>query len=245
MTTTLSEASLEALLVGYSTAEDGYTCLICGEHYEQGEIYYLDGHYYDAQKRMLHHLREKHGSMLQYLLSLKADYLGVSEAQMGILKGLAEGKTDKEIADERSLSASTVRNHRFKLREKERQAKLFLALMTLLQDHDHDEHAFVSVHPTATMVDDRYSLTEKEQQTILASYFTPTGALKEIPSKEKRKIVVLREIAKQFKPEKQYSETEINRILKRIHEDYPYLRRLLIEYGFLERTRDGRLYWVI
>ena len=35
----------------------------------------------------------------------------------------------------------------------------------------------------------------------------------------------------------------INRLLGRIYEDFPYLRRLLIEYGFLERTASGSAYW--
>ena len=36
---------------------------------------------------------------------------------------------------------------------------------------------------------------------------------------------------------------EVNRLLGRIYEDFPYLRRLLIEYGFLERTASGSAYW--
>lgn len=41
-----------------------------------------------------------------------------------------------------------------------------------------------------------------------------------------------------------YSEREVNRILKRIYEDYANLRRALIEYGFIDRTNDGSSYWV-
>lgn len=51
--------------------------------------------------------------------------LGLSEVQLELLRMLAEGCTDKEIAAQKRVSPSTVRNHRFKLREKERQARLF------------------------------------------------------------------------------------------------------------------------
>lgn len=61
--------------------------------------------------------------------------------------------------------------------------------------------------------------------------------------REKRKLVVLSAIAEQFKPGRQYTEKEVNRLLGRIYEDFPYLRRLLIEYGFLERTASGSAYW--
>ncbi len=79
---------------------------------------------------------------------------------------------------------------------------------------------------------------------ILQTFFEENGHLKEIPAREKRKLVVLRKIADNFKPGSSYTEVEINRILKRIHNDFPYIRRLMIEYGFLERTKDGSRYWL-
>ena len=41
-----------------------------------------------------------------------------------------------------------------------------------------------------------------------------------------------------------YSEKEVNKILSRVYEDYVLLRRYLIEYGFLDRTRDGAVYFL-
>lgn len=237
-------AKIEDIVRGYQEEKDHYVCLICGKTYTKGEIYVDQNHYYDARKMMQRHIEKTHQSVLNYLLTLNPDYLGVSAAQISILQGMAEGKSDKEIAENRQLSTSTVRNHRFKLREKQRQAKVFLALMELLEGNKSDKWSMIDAHPTATMLDDRYHLTDEERQNILALYMDSNGALKEIPSKEKRKIVVLKEIAKNFKNDRSYSEVEVNRILKRIHEDYPYLRRLLIEYGFLDRTRDGKNYWV-
>ena len=53
----------------------------------------------------------------------------------------------------------------------------------------------------------------------------------------------MRTIAKEFEEGIRYSEVQVNEILKDIYPDYVTLRRYLIEYGYLERTRDGSAYW--
>jgi hypothetical protein len=96
------------------------------------------------------------------------------------------------------------------------------------------------------MVDDRYNVTQEEQENILKKYF-PDGAsspLLKFPPKEKQRLVVLREIAQQLKDGHLYDEREINEFLKRFHEDYVMIRRYLIEYGFVDRKPDGSQYWV-
>ncbi len=107
-----------------------------------------------------------------------------------------------------------------------------------------DKELICDAHKTATSVYDRYNITDKEKQNVIKNYFTPEGALKTYPSKEKRKIIVLEEITKNFKRGKIYSEKEVNRVLSRIFEDYVTIRRALIEYGFLKRTDDCSKYWV-
>lgn len=50
---------------------------------------------------------------------------------------------------------------------------------------------------------------------------------------------------KNFKAEMEYSEVAVNQVLKRIYEeDYPTIRRALIEYGFMERSLDCKVYRV-
>ena len=53
----------------------------------------------------------------------------------------------------------------------------------------------------------------------------------------------MRTIAKEFEEGIRYSEVQVNEILKDIYPDYVTLRRYLIEYDYLERTRDGSAYW--
>jgi hypothetical protein len=109
-----------------------------------------------------------------------------------------------------------------------------------------DRDTIVPIHEGAKMVDDRYVTTKDESDKILATVFESLSPLKLklFSAKEKKKIVTLRKIAQQFETGKVYTEKELNRILKDIYDDYPTLRRYLIEYGFMERSTDCMQYWL-
>lgn len=95
------------------------------------------------------------------------------------------------------------------------------------------------------MIDERFAITEKEKEKVLNTYFTADHTkLKQFPSKEKRKIVVLQQIITDFEQSKTYTEKEVNAILKTFYDDFATIRRYLIEYGFLDRNRDCSQYWV-
>jgi hypothetical protein len=51
--------------------------------------------------------------------------------------------------------------------------------------------------------------------------------------------------ANQFNFNESYDEPAINEILMNIFDDHVFARRLLIEWGFLDRTPDGSSYWRI
>lgn len=248
-----AQADREELKRGYCSLEEGEQCIVCGKFFERGEVYPLEGHFYDSVKMAQKHVEKEHGGMLFYLLEKGNAALGLSEVQLSILKVMAEGISDQEAAQKNKIAVSTMRNHRFKMREKERQARLFLAVMEMISEKDAErasrkkqpeEDRLIEPHKTASMVDDRYVVTEEEREKILKICFDDTGYLKAVPAREKKKLVVLRKIAENYKPGQKYTEKEINQVLKRVCEDYPYVRRLLIEYGFLERTSDGSAYWI-
>ena len=96
------------------------------------------------------------------------------------------------------------------------------------------------------MVDDRYVITERERDKILNAEFESLEPLrlKRFPGKEKKKIVILRRIAEEFDHGRKYDELQMNEIIKEIFDDYAVIRRYLIEYGFMDRTRDGKEYWL-
>jgi DNA-binding transcriptional ArsR family regulator len=82
-------------------------------------------------------------------------------------------------------------------------------------------------------------------QKVIADYSTPDGHLKTIPSQRKKLDVILRHISHKFEPDLRYSEYEVNQILKEFHADTASLRRELIGKGILERSTDGREYWLV
>ncbi|WP_077620501.1 DUF2087 domain-containing protein [Bacillus sinesaloumensis] len=240
-------ASLEELKRGYIQDSESFTCLLCGERIEKGIIYPHEGVYYEAKRYVRYHIESSHQSVFDYLTGLDKKLTGLTDHQNYLLRLFYQGKSDKEVQSEMGIgSTSTIRHHRFALKEKERQAKTFLAIMELLKEKDRHAPAFVPPHKTATMVDDRYAVTEDEQLEILQK-FLPNGIVGQLinfPPKEKQRLIVLREIAKSFNSRKIYTEKEINQILKGIYEDYVLIRRYLISYGFLERKSDGSQYWL-
>lgn len=242
--------SIEEIILGYKENKDSFVCTFCGREFTKGFIYSLDDRLYDAYGAVNYHSKKEHGCAVDYLLSELSSQIGISDVQQQILQMMSEGKDDNAISRLVGIAPSTVRNHRFKLREKEKQAKLFLALMQSLEEktkrsiNQTDAGIIKEVHPSATMVDDRYNITEDEREKVIKTYMDGNGALLQFPAREKKKIVLLREIVKNFKPDQAYSENEVNKILERIHGDFATIRRALIEYGFLDRSEDCSVYRV-
>ena len=130
----LEESTKEEVLKGYSEDEGGFKCLLCGEYFTKGEIYEFNDRLYDAHKMVQLHIEHVHESVLSSLLKLTSNDVGISELQLGLLSLFAGGLSDKQISEHLGVASSTIRNHRYKLREKEKQAKIFLAIMELLEE---------------------------------------------------------------------------------------------------------------
>lgn len=240
-------ATLEEIKRGYTEDLNQYTCLLCGNSVEKGVIYPHENVLYEAQRYIRVHIEQTHGSVFDYLVGLDKKLTGLTEHQTALLRLFYAGKSDKEVREEMEIgSSSTIRHHRFVLKEKERQAKTLLAIMELLKEKDQYAPAFVEPHKHATMIDDRYAVTENEQTEILEKFFPEglTGPLVKFPPKEKQRLVVLRAIAGRLDANVSYTEKELNLKLKGIYHDYVLIRRYLIEYAFLDRKADGSAYWV-
>lgn len=237
-------ASFDELKKGYIQDCDSFTCLLCGEKIEKGIVYPFENTFYEAERYMRIHIERTHVSIFDYLLGMDKKLTGLTEHQKKLLSLFYQGKNDKEIQNELGIgSVSTIRHHRFALKEKERQAKTFLAMMELLKEKDEYAPAFVPVHKTATMIDERYNITQDEQEQMVNKYFSD-GVLTKFPQKEKQRLIVLREISNHLKMDYHYDEQELNQILKGFYEDYVLIRRYLVEYGFLDRKSDGTRYWL-
>lgn len=241
-------ASVPELKKGYvwDDKSEAFVCLVCGKSFIKGLIYEQDGIFYEAEKYSALHVAEEHDGMLQYLLGLDKKLTGLTDLQKNLVKAFHEGLGDQEIAKRYEVgSTSTIRNHRFTLREKMKQAKIYLTILEMMEEKA-PAASFVAVHRTATMVDDRYVMTTEENDEIIKKFFQegPDGPLSHFPKKQKVKLAILRHIMKRFDTHKKYTEKEVNEILRTVDTDYVTLRRYLIEYGFLDRKDDGSMYWV-
>jgi DNA-binding CsgD family transcriptional regulator len=244
------DASVAELKQGYVYDQDAgiYRCLICGQSFEKGIIYSDGDTFFEAERYTQHHIHKQHGSMFTYLLGLDKKLTGLTDLQKKVLDYFFQGLTDKEIVQELGGgSTSTIRHHRFTLREKMKQAKVFLALMELTEEHAAKPTKWINPPRQAKIVDQRFDITETEQRQILEKYFPEglEGPLAEFPKKEKRKVAILKHLITRFQANRKYSELEVNRILEHIYPDYVTLRRYLIEYGFMDRTPDGSQYWIL
>ena len=241
----LSEWTVEEIKSGFKTLENGdCECAHCGMIFSKGEIFPVDGHYYDHHRAAELHV-QAHGGTFEKLMKLDKKYTGLTENQSQLMRMMQKGMSDAQIADALGISASTVRHQRFMFREKAKQAKTYLALFDLsIGCATPAGDRSIPVHATATMVDDRYNITQTEEDHALKAHFSSLDPLilRSFPSKEKKKITVLRRILTLFEPDTTYTELEINAKLKEVYEDFATLRRYLIEYGFMQRNPDGTKY---
>lgn len=83
--------------------------------------------------------------------------------------------------------------------------------------------------------------------TNISVFLDKDGKIKRIPVPNRTKIPLLRYLAEKFKKDRDYSEKEVNKIITDWHTfgDYFILRRLLVDYEFLDREPDGSRYWVV
>lgn len=240
-------ADFDELKKGYIEEEEKFICLLCAREISKGIVYPEDDIIYEPEKYMQVHIAKSHISVFDYLINMDKKFTGLTDHQTKLIKLFYSGKSDSQIQKEMDISgSSTIRNHRFVLKEKERQSKIFMALMSLLKEKDKNAPSFVEVPKTAKMLDDRYNVTIEEKEKILKKYFSDgtEGLLKTFVLKEKQRFVVLEEITKRFKTERIYNEKEVNEIIKTAYYDYVTVRRFLIEYGFLDRKPDGSQYWL-
>lgn len=77
-------------------------------------------------------------------------------------------------------------------------------------------------------------------ERVLAT-FVKDGRLVLMPTKRRKRLVVLDFLSQQFEPGRTYTEAEVSAVLESFHGDYAALRRYLVDEGFL--ARDANVYW--
>jgi hypothetical protein len=92
-----------------------------------------------------------------------------------------------------------------------------------------------------------FDITQEDIQAIIDTVLISKNPLvfKMIPAREKKKYVILCMVIHFFEKNNKYSEKEVNDILKPMFDDYVMIRRYLVDYHFLDRTQDGKAYWLV
>jgi len=81
----------------------------------------------------------------------------------------------------------------------------------------------------------------RDRDAVLRAFVADDGSLRAIPTKIRKRLVVLDLLAQEFELGQRYAESEVNNRLRAFHPDVAALRRYLVEEELLER-REG-LYW--
>jgi|GEM_PF-1032176 len=90
-----------------------------------------------------------------------------------------------------------------------------------------------------------YLYSEKERNQVITNFMKDVRVIR-IPSKEKKKYILLHDFIKGLDEQRIYMEQEINaELLKRYSvSDYVKQRRYLITFRLMSRTADGTQYWL-
>lgn len=159
------------------------------------------------------------------------------KSRLLIINNLIESPMYVELLSERlSLAPSTISFHLKKLEE----VKLVYSVK---------EQYYVVYHLNYDMLSlslrdlinieepEKDKQTEREEQyrsSVINSFFE-YGKLKSIPVQQKKRKIVLEEIAKKFQTGKSYEEREVNIIIADFHDDFCTIRREMVAFNILER----------
>jgi biotin operon repressor len=150
-----------------------------------------------------------------------------------------------ELAALLGLSGPTVSHHLQYLQHVglvEARAQQYYSMYSLRTDALHSMAKEILATETLTK-----TVTEDVDQDAYArkvlSNYVVNEKLKQIPTQLKKLEVILRWLVKNFEPGRQYTEKEVNEIIKRYHEDFATLRRELIDFHLMDRKNS--IYWRI
>ena len=93
-----------------------------------------------------------------------------------------------------------------------------------------------------------YEAKEDEQEDVrkvLKNFLNADGTIRQIPQLGNKLLIILNFIVDAFSYDANYTEKEVNTILRRFHVDTAALRRYLVDYGLMARESDGTKYWRI
>ena len=156
------------------------------------------------------------------------------ETRLAILALLAEEDSYVErIAAGLSLTPATVCYHLKKLES----VGLVSAHRTQFYQIYTLNHTLLDLPLGAFLSKPQPDADKLYRDKVWQSFFVG-GRLTRIPAQLKKREIVLGKIAEAFAADRSYTESEVNEILTRYHEDYCTLRREMVACGFLKREHE-------
>ncbi|MGS0971838.1 MAG: DUF2087 domain-containing protein [Candidatus Izemoplasmataceae bacterium] len=154
-----------------------------------------------------------------------------------ILSLKEEDMVVERIAKRLNLAASTTSFHLKKLEDiglvkskKEQYYKIYTLQKSFLSK---------TLEELLTLKEDPQVKTREERyiQNVLDT-FMENGRIIQIPVQRKKRLILLDQIIQDFEENKIYTEQEVNDIVIKYHEDYCLLRRELVDFRYLKRTKN-------
>ena len=166
-----------------------------------------------------------------------------NESRLKLVGILAQRECSvEELATLLELKEPTVSHHLNKLKE-----------LHLVQMHPDGNTHLYRLNSEALQELSKAMFTPSQMATLVGEVkpeawedkvlnnFLQGDRLTEIPASRKKRLVIVRWLARKFELEVNYPERTVNEIIERHHPDYATLRRELIGYQMMQR--DSGIYW--
>lgn len=164
-----------------------------------------------------------------------------------ILILLADGELNgQRIAEKLGVTPATITHHVGKLagasliNQRREKNTIYFSLNHYFINNSADATAnliYRSTHKNGGKI----MLTEeqiKQRDSVIRNFFTPDEKLKNIPSSQKKKLIVLEYLVSKLDDTQKYTEQEINAFIQNYHEDYATIRREFIIHHFMYRENE-------
>lgn len=163
-----------------------------------------------------------------------------NESRLKLLGVLAQRECSvEELAALLNLKAPTISHHLAKLKDLNLvnlspQGNTHLYRLNLEQ-LEHLSRDLLTPNRLQTLARD---VEPKNWETTVLQSFVAGDRITSIPASRKKRFVLLKWLVEKFEFDRDYSEKEINTVLKQHHEDCATLRREFIGYRLMNRDRD-------
>jgi len=162
-------------------------------------------------------------------------------------------RSGEQLAELLSIKGATVSHHLSKLADaglvtftseghrKFYKLRLDAVRATAQQLQTKDPGLLVQAGGDTTKFYPNRVLYDEYDRRVLKDFFNSDGSLRQLPMQRKKFGAVLKHIVQDIEPGREYSEKQINALLKRHHPDTASLRRGMIDFRLMQR-KSG-VYW--